>query len=1679
MIVKRLGLALKVHRWNWGVGRFIKLTNRKSFFLLLICWFSFSFQIARADWEQMDSGADLIELEAIWGTSSSDVIAVGLNTILRYDGVSWQEMSHNLPSVHPGFLDAIWGDSSKNVLTASSIGVYRYNGNSWEQEVCFECADPQGRAIWGSSPDNIWVAARGTNIIFHFNGAGWTNELIPAQIGSLWGDSANDIFGVVTTGTILHYNGKSWNEMNTGINEDLSATETLNSVWGNSGDDVFAVGTNGTIMHYDGNNWGLMNSGTTENLNSVWANSSTNVFAVGENGTILQYNGNFWSKVNLGVFSIDLNCVWGASNGSVFAVGNLGVILRCDGCANVESVSSSANRTAASTPYAETTADPIQTATGEFYTLPLVDINLGGPMSLNFNRRYASGLKAEGLVQSALGSNWIHNFNIGLINIASESLDVVYTGGKIISFKKSDSNWGLTNNEEIVYQLREDSNGDFWFLDPLANLVYHFNGTTGALGSIQDRNGNALSFSYDASKRLAKVMDGLGRSLSLSYSDNGNLALVDDGTRTVSYSYNNNVLAGATNVMGSATTYSYDPSNSETGFLLTSITLPNGNIHNTQTYDSRGRVTGQSDAFNNTLTLQYDAPSSGVTTITDALGNSKQTSHQNRKIMTKREGPTGNSASISYDANDRPISIADRIGEISETAYHIETGKVASIVNVMGEAVSYKYTPQSQTFGEISFIFHNLARVDYPDGTNEQFIYDAKGNVLTEIDRAKNSATNTYNGMGLPLTITNPAGGVIVNTFNVDGTLASTADSDTGTTSFEYDSLKRLIKITLPDSKTIQFSYNPGDLVTSVTDENNNVAQFFYDANGNLTMTTDSNGKSAKFVYDALDRIVKITDKLNSVTEFIFDNMGRLSTFIDPNGLATQIGYDARDFEGGRVNSVIFGRQSHRIGYDDEGIISSNTTPLGNTTNIQTDKLGFISGVTDPLGHTADFTRDNMGKITTVADPLGRVTKIDYDAGGRLSGVAAPDIGASVYSRNDLGRLSRITDLNGKDWTFDYTGMGRLKSISDPLGNTVKHAYDVRGRLSQTTFADASTIARTYDDAGNTTRMLFSDGTDLQYTYDSLNRLLTTNNLTLTRDAEGRTTSTNISGAAFDADYDNGGRLKTAAYNNGAFTVAYAYDGSTGLLSRVTDSLTNTRIDFNYNKDFRLAEITRSNGVNTSYTYDNAARLTGSRDGNIIDMRYTLDAAGQVVQAKRKAPLNPADFISPGERTFTFDASSQISVSGYNYDKRGRLIDSPRISYVWDGASRLIGINNATLEYNGLNDITSRAEGETSINYFYNYAIGFNPIMAEEDGSTDRFIHYYVWTPGGRLLYMIDAEDGNKVYHYHFDRTGSTLALTDSDGTVTDSYAYAPYGKLLEHNGSNKQPFTFVGSLGVRQEGAGGTLYQMRTRYYDVDTSKFISREPIWTRILNPKELNQYQYAVGNPVSNINPLGQTTLLNSLQAEIHAIERGEIEDVKTSVAFENKQRYIEIRQHTGKRDWSAKIWKLLLERQGFLQPAAEHILPVANISGSRGASFSVEHGGGGGGSGASGSSPWPNSFLSVPISNVSVSAANGDLGAAVLPSLINVPSFFTGAGGGGASIGHLMPTLSDISSFTGNSGGRVASGSHHINPTPGSSLILSKFVPALGSSGGGSPGSSGDDFKSAPFVPPPLYSYVEN
>ncbi|MCP4348989.1 MAG: BACON domain-containing protein [Desulfobacterales bacterium] len=238
----------------------------------------------------------------------------------------------------------IWGSSSNNVFVMGA-GIFHYNGSSWTQMEKGPI-DTVISGVWGTSASDIYVLGL-TGKLFQYNGKNWIKIADTGHyyhLHDVWGSSENDVFAVgylfdyvngEILGKIIHYDGSSWTEMETGYKGEFTG------IWGSSANDVFATGVS-SIYHYDGNRWTEMEVDILDNdgiLYGIWGNSDTDVFAFGLFGTIIHYNGSNWIKMDVPVSvkdAISITGMWGSSANDVFAVGYVnsefpGIILHYNG----------------------------------------------------------------------------------------------------------------------------------------------------------------------------------------------------------------------------------------------------------------------------------------------------------------------------------------------------------------------------------------------------------------------------------------------------------------------------------------------------------------------------------------------------------------------------------------------------------------------------------------------------------------------------------------------------------------------------------------------------------------------------------------------------------------------------------------------------------------------------------------------------------------------------------------------------------------------------------------------------------------------------------------------------------------------------------------------------------------------------------------------------------------------------------------------------------------------------------------------------------------------------------------------------------------------------------------------------------------------------------------------------
>ena len=201
------------------------------------------------------------------------------------------------------------------------------------------------------------------------------------------------------------------------------------------------------------------------------------------------------------------------------------------------------------------------------------------------------------------------------------------------------------------------------------------------------------------------------------------------------------------------------------------------------------------------------------------------------------------------------------------------------------------------------------------------------------------------------------------------------------------------------------------------------------------------------------------------------------------------------------------------------------------------------------------------------------------------------------------------------------------------------------------------------------------------------------------------------------------------------------------------------------------------------------------------------------------------------------------------YDADGNMTsayhDGSRDSFRYDSTNRLIGTNTNAYTYNAENVRIRNLCGDSDTTYVYNTNAKLSSMLMK---TTDGVVTKYVYGRG------LVGEETNGVFKtYHFDYRGSTVAITDINGDVTDTFEYDTYGKLTSRTGNSDVIFLYNGRDGVVTDSNG--LIYMRARYYSPELRRFVNADILAGDIANAVTLNRYAYANGNPVSLIDPKG--------------------------------------------------------------------------------------------------------------------------------------------------------------------------------------------------------------------------------
>ena len=125
----------------------------------------------------------------------------------------------------------------------------------------------------------------------------------------------------------------------------------------------------------------------------------------------------------------------------------------------------------------------------------------------------------------------------------------------------------------------------------------------------------------------------------------------------------------------------------------------------------------------------------------------------------------------------------------------------------------------------------------------------------------------------------------------------------------------------------------------------------------------------------------------------------------------------------------------------------------------------------------------------------------------------------------------------------------------------------------------------------------------------------------------------------------------------------------------------------------------------------------------------------------------------------------------------------------------------------------------------------------------------YSWGSDGLVSQRLLTGTPKSLW-YHYGPQGETRQLTNSSGTVVDTYLYDAYGKQIASTGSDTNPFKYGGKYGYYTDGWAGIILAGQ-RWYSPDLKRWLSRDPI---AYDGGE-NLYGYVRQNPVGWVDPSG--------------------------------------------------------------------------------------------------------------------------------------------------------------------------------------------------------------------------------
>ena len=666
-------------------------------------------------------------------------------------------------------------------------------------------------------------------------------------------------------------------------------------------------------------------------------------------------------------------------------------------------------------------------------------------------------------------------------------------------------------------------------------------------------------------------------------------------------------------------------------------------------------------------------------------------------------------------------------------------------------------------------------------------VVDGFTTAVTGFDGATARRQRTYTETGITYADTDVRGNVFTAVCDIAGRIISGTDAAGNTTTYAYA--------------------QPFDLPTCVTNALGKTACSVYDIRGRKEAEWGTAIQPAVYAYDAAGHIVS------------------LSTFRDPGDVITT---DPRLRTDGDITTWTYDVAT--------GLVVRKT--YANATHVDTayDALNRVSATTDARGTVAS---------RSYAPLTGELTSITFNDDGFTP---------SISSRyNHLGQLTQIEDASGTR-TFTYnqyneqeteTTAGLAASVltlrRDGVGRPAGYCLDYAGAAALQTAWGHDASGRLSSVSLNAVAKPFTYGynaeSGLLDTLDYPNTLKWRRTLEEKRDLPVNIDYLRPGSANYPAktgySYDVLGRpvTKKDYFNTSApdLTHAYAYNDRNELVS---DAMSRGGI-YSYAYDNIGNRTTSREGTDslpTTYVANRLNQYTDITEGTEPPFVPTYDADGNQTKIRTATGVWTAEYNAlnrPVRFTRTAEDGTVTTVTG-DYDYMGRRIFKKVETTVADpetGESTTSVILNHRYLYRGYLQIAALDLTRTTLNALW----------------------YILWDPTEPVATRpLAIQTAGSWFAYGWDLTKNVMELYKSNGTIANSYSYAPFGEVTQR-GNITNPLQW--SSEAYDAELGMVYYNFR--FYNPVDGRWTSRDPI----IDERRWNVYSYVYQAPLSSYDIIG--------------------------------------------------------------------------------------------------------------------------------------------------------------------------------------------------------------------------------